>query len=162
MGYEREIANRALPYEIGYKQDYATSGRIYVYSHNSQSVEYVYTFGNMFPTSIQGESLAWENNTDILTLPVTFEFDTYYATGVGRGSKYSYRPGSDGTYVSPSRGFGGGATDFIQSINNLGAGLSGLGIDNNLQQVVNDITKVSGDFFAASNRISSVLDGTFF
>jgi len=163
-GYEKELAtNAALPYEIGYKNDYALSADIVVYSYNTYDVRYMYHFDNIYPVNIGNPSLAWENQTDILTLPVSFAYDHYYADGVGQSKKTSRRPGTDGTYIArQTRGFGGGMTDFIYSINNLGAGLSGLGVDNNLQDFVDDFTQVTGSVFSKTNKITSVLKGTFF
>ncbi len=77
--------NGALPFEMGYKNEYATTMDVAVFSKNSKKVEYVYNFSGLYPTSIGQISTAWENQGDVMTLPIGFTYDQLKVTGSESG-----------------------------------------------------------------------------
>jgi|TARA_B110000879_G_scaffold9158_1_gene11716 hypothetical protein len=83
-----------LPFEIGYKEDYACRITIRQYSTNyDQSGQYYEVIlDNAFPFQIGDVDLAWENNDQFSVLPVSFQYDRIQFTGerigtpTGRGN----------------------------------------------------------------------------
>jgi len=86
--------NNALPFEMGYKSEYATTMDVAVFSQNTKKVEYVYTFSGLYPINTGNVSPAWENAGEVLTLPVGFTYDELKVTGSQGGRVQSDKPGS--------------------------------------------------------------------
>ena len=87
--------NNALPFEMGYKNEYSTTMSVAVYSGNTEQIEYVYEFSGLYPISVGAISPAWENGADVLTLPVGFTYDTLKVTGSRTGQVQADKPGSN-------------------------------------------------------------------
>lgn len=85
-----------LPYEIGYKQDYVSEITVTAFSSNIPDQYYSYHFKNAFPTTVGAVSLAWENQNDILTMPVIFAHDGFTPLGarVGEGTSSRFSRGT--------------------------------------------------------------------
>jgi len=49
---------------------------LYVFSENNAKKVYKYTFDKAYPTAIGTIDMAWENQADVMTLPVNFEYDS--------------------------------------------------------------------------------------
>jgi len=87
--------NNALPFEMGYKNEYSTTMSVAVYSGNTDKVEYVYEFSGVYPVNVGSITTAWENGAEVLTLPVGFTYDTLKITGSRTGEVLSDKPGSN-------------------------------------------------------------------
>lgn len=80
--------NGKLPFEIGYKDDYACRIIIRQYSTNYDVSGQFYEviLDNAFPMAIGDVDLAWENNDAFSVLPVSFQYDRIQFTGEKIGS----------------------------------------------------------------------------
>jgi len=159
-GYNYEH-QKMLPFETNFKHNYAGTIVVFVYSYG-EDMKYRYEFQNAFPIQTGSVTHAWADQTEVLTMPISFAYDSYRVDGLGRSSKAVRPYQGRGLQGALSRGFGGGLSDFIFEIGNFGAGLSGLGIDNNLQDFVNDVTSVAGTISSTANRIDAILNLDFF
>ena len=122
-----------LPFEVGYKDDYACRIVIRQYSVNYQTSGQYYevVLDNAFPIQIGDVDLAWENNDQYSVLPVSFQYDRIQFTGERIGS--------------PTAAFGRG-NGLLGLINKLGAVGQLLGADlvpRSVQDAVNKYTTVS-------------------
>ena len=143
--YGREYKDM-LPFEVAYKNKVVGKVTIDAYGYHSQKLAYRYEFNNAYPISLGTTDLSWENNDQVLTLPVSFTFSQFIPTkGVGISSPATPRTSSktlgDGT--SPLKV--GGTLDTIGGIFDL------LGVDNPIQPVVDQFTSVA----TASNNIEN-------
>lgn len=86
--------NNALPFEMGYKSEYATTMDVAVFSQNTKKVEYVYNFAGLYPLNTGNVSPSWENQGEVLTLPVGFTYDQLKVSGSETGRVQSDVPGS--------------------------------------------------------------------
>lgn len=75
-------------YEFGFKEDYVSNMSVVIFSSpvDDSSLTYTYTFGNIFPINIGNITVAWENEAELLLLPVTFTFDTLVVDGAQKGT----------------------------------------------------------------------------
>lgn len=132
-----------LPFEIGYKDNYACRVTIRQYSTNyEQSGQYYEVIlDNAFPIMIGDVDLAWENNDSFSVLPVSLQYDRIQFTGERIGS--------------PSARFGRG-NGLLGLINQIGAVGQLIGADlvpQSVQDAVNKYTRVNNkvrrikDFF---------------
>lgn len=64
-----------LPYELEYRDNYAATIVVYVYSYNNPSICYQYTFLNAFPSGIGSLDLSWENSAEIMTMQVQIDYE---------------------------------------------------------------------------------------
>jgi len=92
VNYDSSNANRAYngmqPHQIAYKDKYVGTIEVIVYSYGTESVSYVYKFIDAFPTAIGNITTSWENNDTIMTIPITFSYDSFIADGMGASSAY--------------------------------------------------------------------------
>lgn len=98
VGYTHQDLRGKIPGEFGYKNEYAATIEVIAYSHyvsdlsskldakDRGTLKHTYTFGNAFPTVVNGIELAWENQAQIMTLPVAFTFDKYKSDGTSFAS----------------------------------------------------------------------------
>lgn len=130
-GYNSEINGGQRPYEFGYRDDYACTLELTVYSGNQTDKTYTYKFFNAYPTSIGSTQVAWENSAEIMTLPVQFAYDSveYEATIDGKVT---------GDFGSPN-----GILSFLSAVNTFGQALNNLNRPRNLQDLVNTVTDVN-------------------
>lgn len=137
-----------LPYEVNYKDEYTGRIEILVYSFNSDSITYKYTFDNAFPVSLGNITTAWANNDDVMVMPVQFAYDVYKVDGVGESYK--------ATRTRQARGFGGGGPGgFITRLANFGQALDAIGVNTPIQDVVNQYSL----FGSAVNSIQQGIRG---
>jgi hypothetical protein len=124
--------NNALPFEIGYKDEYSTTMSVAVFSGHTNRVQYVYEFSGVYPISIGSVSTAWENGAEVLTLPVGFTYDTLKMTGSRTGQVLADKPGSNtGRFLRFFSSINS-TVKTLQQIKNIGA-----------QDAVNQINNVS-------------------
>lgn len=142
-GYNYEY-NRMLPYETAYKDSYVGTIQIFVYSYNERDIKYVYEFGHAYPVALGEITTSWENNDNVMVMPVQFAYDQYKVDGLGQSVKSSR--------INSSRGFGGGGVGgFITSLGNFGQALDSIGINTPIQDIVNKYSSVA-------SRINSGLE----
>jgi len=72
--------NGALPFEMGYKQEYATTIIVDVYNEYGEDI-YTYKFKNAYPINVGQVETAWANNDEALTQSVGFSYDILSVTG---------------------------------------------------------------------------------
>jgi hypothetical protein len=125
--------NNQLPFELGYKEDYAATMQVAVYSYNSREVEYVYDFGGLYPISVGSVEASWQNGGEVLTLPVGFAYDELKVTGARTGQVQSDRPGSAT----------GKLLKWFSSINNAVNTLESIQRPTDVQDAINQINNVN-------------------
>lgn len=83
--------NGALPFEIGYKNDYVCRITIKAYSNDYLTTGKYYetVLDGAFPGLMGDVDLAWENNDSYSTLPVSFQYDRIQFSGERFGSPTS-------------------------------------------------------------------------
>lgn len=131
-GYFSESPSALLPYEFGYKDDYACQMDIIVYSGPSENKFYTYKFGNVFPTSIGSIQTSWENAAEVMTLPITFAFDELKVDGTIRGKA----TGGSGRGAN-------GILSFLSSLNSYGQAISSIRRPRNIQDAINQFTNIN-------------------
>lgn len=97
-----------LPFEIGYKSDYAAKITIKHFSTNSDGEfdrYYQYDLFDVFPTQISGVDVAWSDNDSFATATVNFSYSHIVFSGSIQGS--------------PTERFSRG-TGLLEMINNIG------------------------------------------
>lgn len=72
--------NDALPFEMGYKKEYATVLRVDVYDETGVSV-LQYQMSGAYPVNVGGLETAWANNDEVMNLSVGFTYDQLQVTG---------------------------------------------------------------------------------
>lgn len=94
-------------YELNYKDDYAGSLKVSLWGDNTTGAAppYSYVFEKAYPISIGDVQTAWENAAEVLTVSVTFSYESRYVEGVDSGraatSRVERRTGAGGsTYES--------------------------------------------------------------
>jgi hypothetical protein len=85
-GVLSKVGNKQV-YEFGYKDDYAGSLEVKVFSQNSEKYKYSYFFREAFPTSVGEITPAWENGAEIMTLQVTFSYAVFTVDGADVGNR---------------------------------------------------------------------------
>jgi len=89
INFDSEGGSFGDEYLMSYKDDYSTTITVDVYGKQENSNAYRYTFSNAYPTNTGEIQLAWENQAEIMTLPVTFTYDYMTTTGLS-GSLSSF------------------------------------------------------------------------
>lgn len=132
-----------LPYELGYKDDYACRMSIKHYSTESQGDKYYEVIlDNIYPYTISDLELAWASNDSYLTVSVNFAYDRIWYSG-------------DKTGIPSQRSKGGlletlsnlaGLVDVLKQTKDLGKPRSIQDAVNRLNRVRNSYEKLSGFF----------------
>lgn len=135
-GYFREDPQGKLPYEFGYKEDYAATMEIVLFSGNDADLAYYYKFGNVFPLNIGNVTASWENQAEVMTLPVQFAYDKFKTDAVELGQVRSD--------FSRSNGF----LTYISSINAFGQAINQISRPQSIQDFINQATNVNTIFNA--------------
>lgn len=133
-GYTQADPQGKLPYEFAYKEDYAATVEVLMFSGNDADKAYHYKFGNVYPTTIGQVEASWENNAEILTLGVGFAFDKIKMDGVELGQVTSD--------FSRANGF----MSYISSINGYGQAINQIQRPENIQDLINQVTNVNTIF----------------
>lgn len=121
----------ALPFEMGYKRDYATTIEIIVYSFQSESITYTYKMSGAYPIQVGNITEAWEAQGEIMTLPVGFTYDELQVSGAKSGSVVEGLSGSNGLL------------SYLSSINTFTQAIRGLRRPRGIQDAINQVTNVS-------------------
>lgn len=135
-GHDQEDPQGKLPYEFAYKEDYAATMEILVYSGNDASKVYYYTFGNVFPTVLGQVDIDWGNEADVMSLPVSFEYDKFKVQALELGQVRAITNGNNG-FMS-----------YISAINGIGQAVNQIRKPTNIQDAINQITNVNTIFNA--------------
>lgn len=128
------------PFEVAYKDSFAGTVTVDVYGYGSLEAKPSYTFKflNAYPITTGSTELAWENNDQILTLPVAFTFTTFVPTlGVGVSDPAEPRA------LSSTLGAGKSPRTLADNLRTLGGFLDVLGVDNPIQDIVDKFTSVA-------------------
>jgi len=128
-----EVQGR-LPFEIAYKTEYSAGVTIEVYSYEQKAITYTYRFENAFPTSIGEVQVAWENAAEIMTLPVTFTYDSMILPGAQIGT------------VETTSGRGSGILGSLSSLNSYGQAINQLRRPRSIQDTINQFTNAQTIF----------------
>jgi len=149
-GYDRVLeGTRMLPFEMGYLDDFKGKVTVYVYSYGDRSFTFKYEFEHVYPVSMGSVDLAWENNGQVLSAPVSFVYEKFKMDSFGRSIRANSRYQARGN-------------EFIFALGNFGQALDSFGVDNNIQQVVNDFTSISSGISSFGNKINALLNNTFY
>lgn len=126
-----------MPYEIGYKSDYACNLYINHFKTDSTgNVEdgYKYTYYNAFPTEVSGKTLSWGLNDSIATVSISFT-----------ASGYKFDASQPGIIsVASSRGLS--PIEFINSVGYRGQTVQQSLLPTGIQDAINTFTSVTNDF----------------
>ena len=130
-----EVEGR-LPFEIGYKEDYACRVVIRHYAtHYEQSGSfYEVILDDAFPIMIGDVDLAWENTDQYAVLPVSFQYDRIQFTGEKIGSP------------TARFGRGNGLLGFLNAVGSFGQLIGQNLVPTSVQEAVNKYTRVKNIF----------------
>jgi hypothetical protein len=78
---DKQTASGLGQYELEYKENYQCTVVVKVYSGHSEQSIYEFKFHKVWPATVSNPEVAWENNADIMTLPVTFKYSGVEFTG---------------------------------------------------------------------------------
>lgn len=73
FAYEFSTSDKLDPYEINYKEDYATRVRIYTVDEFNRKIIAI-TLHDAYPIFMGDMNVAWNNQNDFLRLPITFTY----------------------------------------------------------------------------------------
>jgi len=130
-GYSSEVNGGQRPYEFGYRDEYACTIEVTVYSQNQTDKTYKYKFNNAYPIVVGNQTVSWENAAEVLTLPVQFAYDSIKVEATENGKL-------TGDFGSPNSILG-----FLSAANTFGQALNNLNRPRNLQDLVNTVTDVN-------------------
>lgn len=133
-GYFVKDADDKYPYEFEYKENYAAEIEILVFSGNDADKVYRYRLGNAYPFSIGDINVAWENNGELMTLPVGFEFDKFKVDGMSIGQ------------VTDDFSRANGFLTYLSSINAYGQAINQIQRPQSIQDLINTVTNVNTIF----------------
>ena len=120
-----------LPFEMGYKSDYASTVEVIVYSYGSESITYRYVMSGAYPIQVGNITEAWSNGGEVMTLPVGFTYDEIKVTGADTGS------------VIDGRGGVNGLLSYLSTINTFTQAIRGLKRPRSIQDAINQVSNVS-------------------
>ena len=136
-----------MPYEIGYKSDYACNLYINHFKTDSAgNVEeaYVYTYYNAFPTEVSGKTLSWALNDSISTITVSFT-----------ASGYKFDASQPGL-ISAASSRGQSPIEFINSVGYRGQTVQQSLLPTSIQDAINTFTKVTNDFGSLNSTFKTL------
>ena len=151
-----------LPYELGYKDQYACRMTIRHYSteslgKGSEAKYYETVLDNIYPTTIADMQLSWDSNDQFATLPVTFAYDQIHYSGDRTGVPSQRKKGGLLETLSDLASF----IDVTKQTIGQGKITSVQDAINRLQRVRNSYDNLS-DFFAEdpkANKAAEVKGG---
>jgi len=138
--------NGKLPFEVGYKEEYACRVIIRHYSTNYEQsgTYYEVILDNAFPILVGDVDLAWENNDQYSVLPVQFQYDRIEVTGERIGSP------------TARFGRGNGLLGLLNAVGSFGQLIGQNLVPRNVQDAVNRYTKVNNAFGRISRELGSL------
>lgn len=140
------INGNHMPYEIGYKEDYACVMEVAHYKTNSTGEygqAYQYRFDGVYPTEVGSKVLSWSPSDSIATLTVNFTASSFSFTASDPGS------------VSSTLSRGNGYLDFLNSVGFRGQTMQQSLLPRNVQDAINTFTTVRNDFNTLRNTFNS-------
>lgn len=81
--------NGAQMFEVSYKESYQSIVDIYVYN-SSSDILMEYKFYNAYPTKIGDVGLSWEDTNQIMTCPITINYDYWTSNFFSPSNDYFY------------------------------------------------------------------------
>lgn len=123
-----------LPFEVGYKDEYACSVVIRHYSthYETSGSYYEVALENAFPILVGDVDLAWENNDQYSVLPVQFQYDRIRYAGEKIGSP------------TARFGRGNGLLGLLNAVGSFGQLIGQDLVPRNIQDAVNKYTSLRG------------------
>lgn len=138
VNYDRQspmgFVDGRLPFEIAYKSEYSAGVTIEVYSYEQKAITYTYKFEGAFPTSIGETQVSWENAAEIMTLPVTFTYDTMIVPGAKVGK------------VETTSSRGSGILGSLSALNSFGQAINQIRRPRSIQDTINQFTNAQTIF----------------
>lgn len=122
-----------LPFEVGYKDEYACRITIRHYSTHylTSGVYYEVILDNAFPMMVGDIDLAWENNDQYSVLPVQFQYDRIEFAGERIGSP------------SARFGRGNGVLGLLNAVGSFGQLIGQNLVPRGVQEAVNKFTRIN-------------------
>ena len=141
--------NNQLPFEFGYKDEYAITMNIKYYSSDMQGY-YEYTLYDAFPTQVSPLDVAWDNNDSYATITVNMSFSNMKVTrNVSGVNTPVLEPGAPTERLSR----GNGLLEFINSVGRTAQLINpNSRLPRSIQDAANSFTRVSNVF----DRIKSI------
>ena len=135
-----------MPFEVGYKDEYAARITIRQYSTNymESGQYYEVILDNAFPLQIGDVDLAWENNDQYSVLPVSFQYDRIQVSGERIGSP------------TAAFGRGNGLLGLITALGNIGQQIGQQIVPTGIQDAVNRFTTTRNSFDRAVRSINDI------
>lgn len=127
----REDPQGKLTYEFEYHENYVGTIDVYVFAANNPSVVYNYKFYNAYPVTVSDITLSWENDAEIMTLPVSFEYDHMSVEALETGT------------LLPELSRQNGALSYISALNGYGQAINQLRLPTDIQDAINLYTNIN-------------------
>lgn len=123
-----------MPYELGYRSDYALNMRIRHFSTADPEAYYECLLTNVYPTEVGAQQLSWDSNNQVSTLPVNFAYENIKMAGT-----------KTGPVINPlSRSLG--LLDYVTAVGNVVQTFQSLRRPNDLQDAINEFTSIKQSF----------------
>lgn len=130
--------NGQMVYEMGYKKEYcAPTITVDVYSSHTDKIAYQFKYFNCWPMSIAHPTLSWENQAELMVIPVQFKYSNFSVSGAAPGVV--------------SSGIGTNVSKYTSASNAIGSLLNNTGIP----QFINDINQVRNAVDTFANDLKS-------
>lgn len=138
--------NDQLPYEVGYKKDFATKITIKHYSTDSQGY-YQYDLWDAFPTQVSGVDVSWSDNDTYATVTVNFTYSHMTTTGTVPG------------VPNERNSRGNGLLDLINRYGTAGQVINQTSTPNSIQDAINALSRVNNKIANLNTGISQIKTG---
>jgi hypothetical protein len=126
-----EDVYRKLPNEFEYRDNYAARIELYVFSTNDVQKVYKYTFDKAYPVSIGTVDMSWENQAEVMALPVNFEYDSITLETIEYAS------------IAPDLDRQNGLVSYISAINGIGQAINQIQRPQNIQDILLSFTNIN-------------------
>ena len=147
LGRNAVLPGDHMPYEIGYKSDYACNLVIKHYKTDSTGLVeegYEYMYYNAFPTEVSGKNLSWALNDSIATITVSFT-----------ASGYKFDASQPGV-ISAASSRGKSPIEFINSVGYRGQTVQQSLLPTSIQDAINTFTTVTNDFRSLNSTFKTL------
>jgi hypothetical protein len=136
-----------LPFEVGYKKDFACNILVKHYSTDDPERYYEYVLHDAFPTQVSGVDVSWADNDTFATATVNFTYSHISMSGTRAGN--------------PTERFarGTGYLDFINRLGSSGQLINQGALPRSIQDAVNSFTRINGTLARFNNAFSQVQSG---
>jgi len=122
---------RKLPNEFEYRDNYVARIELYVFSENNAKKVYKYTFDKAYPTAVGTIDMAWENQADVMTLAVNFEYDSIILETVEFAT------------ITSDFDRANGLLSYISAINGIGQAIQQIDRPQNIQDIILSYTNIN-------------------